>query len=470
MKKVFVVLLLLAAGGGGAAYYWRSATNSGPEFRTATVQRQDLVATVSATGTVEPVEVIDVGAQIAGRIVTFGADPGSNKPIDFGSQVEEGTILARIDETLYRADVEAQEAQVAQAKANLERTKAELTQTEAQFRQAERDWKRAQQIMSTSSNALAETDIDNYRAKYETTQAAITVGRASISQTEKAIALAQANLNRVKTNLGYCTIKSPVKGVIIARRVNVGQTVVASLNAPSLFLIAKDLSNMQVWVAVNEADIGRIHPDQPVAFTVDAYPGQMFSGKVNKIRLNASMTQNVVTYTVEVNTDNSSRRLLPYLSANVKFEVSRQKAALTVPNSALNWTPAPNFITPSARASANNATSKPESASDGKRRTRSDGEPRKERSRPDGRPRKAESQPAPAEPQTGTVWIPDGEFVKPVRVTLGGSDGTNTAVTGPELEEGMEVVIGQMVQSAGGDGTVNPFAPKFPGGGRGLRH
>src|SRR5207245_2783342 len=150
-----------------------------------------------------------------------------------------------------------------------------------------------------------------------------------------------------------------VNGVIIDRRVNIGQTVVASLNAPSLFLIAQDLRRMQVWVAVNEADIGNIRPGQPVTFTVDAFPDEVFRGQATKIRLNEDMTQNVRTYTDEVVTDNSSGRLLPYLTANVKFEVARREDVLIVPNTALRWTPPPELVAPDARAEYANADQRP---------------------------------------------------------------------------------------------------------------
>src|SRR5437870_2788359 len=141
-------------------------------------------------------------------------------------------------------------------------------------------------------------------------------------------------LRRARTNLDYCTSRSPVKGVIVDRRVNVGQTVVSSLNAPSLFLIAKDLTRIQVWVSVNEADIGNIHPGQPVTFTVDAFPNQIFHGQITKIRLNATMTQNVVIYTVEVTTDNPDGQLLPYLTANVRFVTGSRHSVFVVPNAA----------------------------------------------------------------------------------------------------------------------------------------
>ena len=163
-------------------------------------------------------------------------------------------------------------------------------------------------------------------------------------------------MRTAKTNLGYTTITSPVRGMILDRRVNIGQTVVASLNAPSLFLIAKDLRRMQVWASVNEADIGRIRVNMPVRFTVDAYPGQMFRGKVTQIRMNATMTQNVVTYTVVVTTDNSSGKLLPYLTANVQFEMDQRSNVLLAPNAALRWKPQASQIDPAASKTAISAS------------------------------------------------------------------------------------------------------------------
>ncbi|MGB9626865.1 MAG: efflux RND transporter periplasmic adaptor subunit, partial [Phycisphaerae bacterium] len=349
MKKVLVAAVLLAVLGGAGFSWWRRAGGPNMYFRTAPVVRGDLTVTISATGTVEPEEVIDVGAQVAGKIESFGLDPrGNGKPIDYGSPVEEGTVLAHIDDSLYRADVEQARAQLEQARANVLRTQADLEQMKARLHQAQNNWDRAREL--GPSRALSATDYDGYLAAYEIAKATVGVGEATVVQAQKAVLQAEAALNRAQTNLGYCTIKSPVKGVIVDRRVNIGQTVVASLNAPSLFLIAKDLRKMQVWAAVNEADIGSIHPGQPVSFEVDAYPGRVFRGEVGKVRLNASMTQNVVTYTVEINTDNSDGTLLPYLTANVKFEVTQRKNVLMVPNAALRWIPGPTQVAPDARA------------------------------------------------------------------------------------------------------------------------
>ena len=278
MKKAFIVLILLILLG-GAVTYWRGTGDSTTSFRTTSVQRGDLVVTISATGTVEPEEVIDVGAQVAGIILTFGKDP-SGKPIDYGSVVEEGTVLANIDDSLYAADLASAVAQLEQNKANVRRAEADLVQMKAKLMQAEQNWKRAQEL--GSSRALSATDYDSYKAAYQTAVATVGVGEATVDQARKSVAQAEASMVRVKSNLGYCTIRSPVKGVIIDRRVNIGQTVVSSFNAPSLFLIAKDLRRMQVWVAVNEADIGSIHPGQPVRFTVDAFPGQNLPGQRRK--------------------------------------------------------------------------------------------------------------------------------------------------------------------------------------------
>src|SRR5262245_24531189 len=350
MKKIIIAILLLAAAGGFGGWYLYSADKQGINFRTVRVERGDLLATIGATGTIEPEEVIDVGAQVAGQIVSFGQDPrGNGKLIDYGSPVEKDTVLARIDESLYRAQLDRAKAQVTQAEANVQRAEADLGQMQAKLNQSERDWQRAQRLRPSGS--IAEADYDLAEATYRTNKATLAVGQATVAQAKAALSDAQAALHNAEINLGYCTIKSPVKGVIVDRRVNTGQTVVSSLNAPSLFLIAKDLKRLQVWASVNEADIGNIHSGQAVTFTVDAYPGRVFTGVVapDQPRLNASMTQNVVTYTVVVTTDNSDGKLIPYLTANLQFEVSKRNQVLLVPNTALRWKPSPDRVVPEAR-------------------------------------------------------------------------------------------------------------------------
>lgn len=381
-----------------------ASRSAAPRYRTVPLARGDLVVDISATGTLQPEEAIDVGAQVAGQIVSLGTDVHGN-PIDYGSEVEEGMILARIDQALYESDV-------AQAEAQLKRAEADLTQLKARLLQAERDWKRAQKL--GPSDALAQSEYDSYQAAYETAKANVTVGEAAIVQ-------AQATLSRAQRNLAYTVISSPVKGVIIDRRVNVGQTVVSSLNAPSLFLIAKDLRRMEVWVSVNEADIGSIYPGQPVTFTVDAFPGEVFTGTVDKVRLNASMTQNVVTYVVEVQTDNSNGRLLPYLTANVRFEVSNRKNVLLAPNAALRFVP------------------------------------------------QGQQRPTDLSGDQGLVWVLRGARPTPVTVHRLVSDGAFTEIESPDLREGDLLVVGQQLEEGGGaSGGQNPFGPpQFRRGGRG---
>jgi HlyD family secretion protein len=394
---------------------WRGRNGHGLTLTTAEVRHGDLVTTISATGTLEPIEVVDVGAQVAGLIKAFGKDKNGNT-IDYGSVIEEGTVLANIDDSVYAADLALARAQVEQDKAGEKSAEASLQQLKAKLIQTEADWVRAQEL--NRSKLLATADFDIYKANNEIAKANVSAGEAAIAQAKAATVQAQATLEKAQRNLDFCTIKSPVNGVIIDRRVNIGQTVVASLNAPSLFLIAKDLTKMQIWVAVNEADVGRIVVGTPVTFTCDTFPGKQFNGTVGKVRLNATMTQNVVMYTVEVNTENPGNILLPYLTANVRFVVHSETNALLVPNTGLRWSPSSLAqISPEARS----------------------WNPTNEHS---------------------TIWLKEGDFVKPVSVKAGATDGANTVVTAEALHDGQEVVTGESAESSQ-SGTHNPFIPQF---------
>jgi HlyD family secretion protein len=442
LAAVSLAVLAFAA----SAYLKQDGKNS-VSFRTVPVKRGDLIATIGASGVVEPEELVDVGAQVAGRILSFGKDE-SGKTVDYGSRVEDGTILAQIDDSLYAADVALYKAQVEQSKAAVLRAEADLGQMQAKLFQAERDWNRAKKL--GPSDALSQSDYDAALSAYDVARANLAVGKAAIVQAREAVAQASAGLRRAQQNLDYCTIKSPVRGVIIDRRVNIGQTVVSSLSAPSLFLIAKDLKRMQVWVSVNEADIGNIHPGQPVNFTVDAFPGQVFQGEVGKVRLNATMTQNVVTYTVEVITDNSDGKLLPYLTANAKFLVSNLSNVLLVPNAALRWIPQPDQIVPGSRSAPERS-----GALEGA-----------------GRPKPSAEAGSQEEVGRGNVWVLQGGLVKGIPVRIGMSDGSMTEIQSDELKEGTPVVVGEQVKGvAGTETTTNPFAPQFfrGGGGGGAR-
>jgi HlyD family secretion protein len=435
MKKIIALVALVVLLAGGGYVYWRAKASPATSFRTAEVARGNLEATVGSTGTLQPSEVVDVGAQVVGRIVFIGKDPNTKSGIvDWGSEVQgpvvdtdgavvkPGTVLAQIDDELYKAQVKSGEAAVKSAQADLEVKTAQLGQATA-------DWNRAQKLYPTGGIARAEYDL--YQANFKSSQATVDVSKANIG-------VQQAVLKQAQTNLNYTTITSPVNGVVIDRRVNVGQTVVASLSAPSLFLIAKDLSRMEVWATVNEVDVGKIQAGQDVTFTVDAFPGRRYKGKVVPqgrlpFRLNATMNQNVVTYTVVVSVDNKEGLLRPYLTTNLTFIVAKKKNVLLVPNAALRWQPAPQQIAPDVRDAYNQLRGKKRSPTD--------------------------------ETSESFVWVKgeDG-FVRYIQVHTGLSDTVNTEIlevlNGAELPEHTVLVVGEGRVEAPAGGGANPFVPQ----------
>lgn len=458
--RLVVVIILLGGCVAAASWYMKRSANVERSYRTSTVSRGDIVSTIAATGTLEPQEVVDVGSQVAAQILEFGVDD-AGRTVDYGSKVKAKQLLAKLDDKPYQADYDSTMAQIASAKAGVIRAQADLDQSTAKLEQAQRDWDRAQKL--GSNEALAQTTYDNYKATFDIAKATVGVSKAALEQAKTTVAQTEASLVRVKRNLEYCTITSPVDGVIIDRRVNIGQTVVASLNAPSLFLIAKDLSHLDIWVSVNEADIGKIFPGQPVTFVVDAFAGATFTGKVDKIRLNAQMTQNVVTYTVEVNTDNTSGQLLPYMTANAQFEVDRRTAVLTVPNAALRYMPDPIQMTPEARDAMANDTDGPPPTSmpsgggeHGGNGEHHGGGHHHSTSGPASRPGPVVG--------NGIVWVQDAsKLLKPVHVKTGLSDGINTEVWGDDVKDSLEIVTGENLADVmgAGAGGGSPFAPSF---------
>jgi HlyD family secretion protein len=467
-KLILVVAaVLLLAGAGYGLWQWRYGNGKTVVFKTEEVKRGQLVATINSTGTLVPEEVIDVGAQVAGKIEKFGKDiENSQKPTDYRSKVEKGTVLAYIDDTLYVADVNiakanlrVSDADVRKAEKDLDSAKAKVDQRKQDLEsaQANRDlWTKnlARDTQAYTRGALDKASLDATRGQVGVYQAAVASARAGIVDAEAAVASAEASLERAKKmviynkesldkaekNLAYCTITSPVKGEIVDRRVNIGQTVVASLTAPSLFLIAKDLKRMQIWATVNEADISRIRTGQTAYFKVDTYPQEVFHGIVSQIRFNATMTNNVVTYTVVVDTKNDDMKLIPYLTTNLQFRVDQRAAALLLPNSALRYRPAPERVAPEYRE--------------------------KYQRRQQRRPMAPVIQPVDAKTKArqnrALVWVEDNGFVRPVEIRTGLTDGVHTevaAVLDGELPEGAQVVTGE--QQGRGGGNANPFAPKL---------
>jgi HlyD family secretion protein len=444
-----------------------------PDLQTVAVTRGDVFASITATGTLQPEEVVDIGAQVTGQILSFGNDTDGNI-VDYSSQVEAGALLAKIDDSLYAINKKQAEAQLQQAQssvltadAGLLQNKAKLAQARAQLNQAQKDWERAEKL--GPSNSLSRSAFDTYQSAHEAAKANVSaaaaaceVAIAQIATSKASVMQAQAAIQLADRNLGYCTISSPVKGIVIDRRVDVGQTVVSNMSASSLFLLAKDLKKMEVWVAVNEADIGSIHKGQSITFTVDTFPGHTFQGTVNKIRLNATMSQNVVTYTAEIVTDNTDGKLLPYLTANVKFEVDHKEDVLTVPNAALRWRPSDNQLAPGAENPFSSKSGKKDTSMDASKGGFRDGS----RGGSRGEAKSGDKKKS----RSGILWVRDSKQpnrVQPLKVQTGISDGVVTEVM-PLSEdvvlEGVEVIVAEQrdPDAAQSTATTNPFAPKFP--------
>jgi HlyD family secretion protein len=300
-----------------AAWYWKShgaaAADSG--YRTAPVERGDIRVVISATGTLSAISTVDVGSQISGLVTEVLAD--------FNDHVNEGQVLARIDPSTYEAQINEGSAAVASARAN-------LASAQATLRNAETDYTRKaalaqQQLVARSDADLARTARDQARAQVNAAQAQITQQSAS-TQTSR-------------LNLQRTVIRSPVDGVVLTRTVEPGQTVAASLQAPVLFQIAENLSQMQIVLAIDEADIGQVKAGQAVSFSVDAFPDRQYRGVVQQVRLSATNTSNVITYPVVVSVDNLDQSLLPGMTANADIEVSHRDNVLRVPNAALRYKP-----------------------------------------------------------------------------------------------------------------------------------
>jgi HlyD family secretion protein len=468
MRKLAIIIgivLVLAVGGGLGLWYVRAAGQTNEVFRTEEVKRGDLLATISASGTVEPVDVVDVGTQVTGQIIEYGKDDQGND-INYGSIVHPGTLLAKIDPKLYQAKVDQSKAMVQQNKAKVREAnatvklaEANLLQAKAKDDQSRRDWDRAQVLLPQKS--IAQADYDGYESAYYTNKAGVVVSDAALVQSkemvgdaEAALNIAEATMHQDEINLAYCDIKSTVEGKVIDRRVTLGQTVQSSFNTPSLFLLALDLKKMNVWASVNEADIGQIKEGQTARFTVDAHPDEVFTGTVSRIRLNATSTQNVVTYTVEVVTDNppdkdhSNGKLLPYLTANLRFEVDKRTNVLMVSNEALRWRPDAAQVVPDERAAYQKFL-----------RGKDDGSGASDaKSGSDAKPKGGKGQ------RRGMVWVQDGKYVRPVKVRLGLSDGTRTEIVEGNIEEGTTIISGDASPGGGGNSVTNPFAPQMFGG------
>ena len=427
LKILITIVVLGVLGAAGWAIYSFYSTEEEMVFRTEKVARGDLMSVISSSGTVEPEELVNVGAQVSGKIMNFGTD-GDGKPVDYGSKVTKGMLLAQIDDVLYEAEVRQAKASKLLAKAAIRSAQANIAVAKANLLLSSQNWKRACDLYP--KKAMSQSDYDAAMAEHLAAQARIGVSEASLAQARSQLAAAEATLLKAERNLNYCVITSPVDGVIIDRRVSVGQTVVSNMSASSIFLIAKDLKKMQVWASVNEADIGDIKAGMPVIFTVDTFPGIRFRGKVLKVRLNATMSQNVVTYVVEISADNRDGKLLPYLTANVRFIKASRENVLFVSNAALRFQPEPAMVAPEFRSQLGELLAL----------------------------RRGER----------VLWKETAQGLVPVRVKTGLISSGETEILSGDVREGDDVVNGteevsqKAAKSEGGGNSGNPFMPKFP--------
>lgn len=400
-----LVLLVLAAAAYGAWRYW-GADGEQPRYKFGKVESGQITAVVSATGTLSPVVSVQVGSQVSGQIREI--------LVDFNSPVKAGQLIARIDPETFQLRVRQAEADLEATRAAVAVQRAEVARANAGLIDAQRDYERKQMLVD--KKFISAADRDKALTVLDTAKAAAEVARAQVRNSEAVVRQRELQVAQARVDLERTAIRSPVDGIVVKRSVDTGQTVAASLQAPELFIIARNLSDMQVETSIDEADVGRIQVGQKTTFTVDAFPGRSFEGAVMQVRKAAKVESNVVTYTVVISAANPELSLLPGMTANVRIVSAHKDKVLKAPNATLRFRPP---VTGEEKAAG---------ASNGGAR------PARERGKDAG---------------GGRVWVlaADGK-PKALPVKLGLTDGMMTEVTEGDVAEGMEVITG--VQSANG--------------------
>lgn len=323
-----VAVLVLAAGVG--AYKFFAASGDAPRYKLAKVEKGPIVATVAAAGTLNPVVSVQVGSQISGQLKEILAD--------FNTEVKAGQLIARIDPETYQQKLRQAEADLEAARASVAVQRAQIMSAQASLADAQRDLERKKTLVE--KNFIAASERDKAQTLFETARAQLQVTEAQVKNGEAAVRQKEALVGQARIDLGRTEIRSPVNGIVVKRSVEPGQTVAASLQAPELFIIARNLTDMQVETAIDEADVGRIHTGQKASFTVDAFPGRNFEGEVKQVRKAAQVVSNVVSYTVVISASNPDLSLLPGMTANVRITSAQKDSVLKVPNAALRFRPA----------------------------------------------------------------------------------------------------------------------------------
>ena len=329
---------------GAATWWWWGARGAAPDYRFGKIERGSIVAAVSATGTVNPVTVVQVGSQVSGQL--------KEVLVDFNSVVKKGQVIARIDPDTFvlkvnqaMADLEAARATVLTQRANVAALQAEVSRAKVNMADSEREYQRNKTLFEKSFVSAAALDKAEfaYRTAQEqvkVTQAQLAVGESQVNNVVALVKQRDSALAQSKVDLDRATIRAPVDGIVVKKSVEPGQTVAASLQAPELFVIAQDLRQMQVDTSIDESEVGRIREGQPATFTVDSFPGRTFRGTVGQVRKAALVVQNVVTYTAVISTSNPNLELFPGMTANVRIVVDTRENALKLPNAALRFRPA----------------------------------------------------------------------------------------------------------------------------------
>ena len=317
MKKGYILLLIILIALLGALAFG-FLKKEGAKYVTKPIEQDTIISYVEASGTIKPVNTIEVGTQVSGTVAKIY--------VDYNSVVKKGDLLAELDPSLFQANVDQSEAKLRNAKAAYSKAQSTLNYKKNNYQRYKHLYEK---------NYVSKDDVELAQANYLQAKAEVDAAKAEVSA-------AQASLHNNLTNLGYSKITSPVDGTVISREVDVGQTVAASFNTPTLFEVAKDLTKMQIETSVSEADIGKIKVGQEANYTLDGYQDRVFKGKVTQVRLASTTTNNVVTYTVIISVDNSEGLVIPGMSANVSVIVGEAKDALVVDNKALKFTPSEN--------------------------------------------------------------------------------------------------------------------------------
>lgn len=405
--KYWLIFLLLAAG--VASYFLFFKKSEQIQIMTAKVEKGDITIGVTATGTLSALTTIDVGTQVSGVI--------SKIYVDFNSEVKKGQIIALLDTTSLAVSVQESETN--------------LSSAIARYNQIKQEYDRNKMLLEKKVIPQVEFDQSN----------------TSLQTAANDVRSARAQVSRMRINLKFAKIVSPIDGIVISRNVNVGQTVAASFNTPTLFSIANDLSKMQVTANVDEADIGQVKEGQKVKFTVDAFNESVYEGKVKQIRIMPNVLQNVVTYTVVIDAENPDKKLLPGMTASITIVQNERIDVKRIPLSALGFTPDEQYLKAFREYF-------PDSLKE-KHKNKKEEVKKVEGERKGRRPRSEYK-----EGGSQKIWVKDGEKVYPLKVTTGLSDGTMVEVTG-DIKEGNEVVVGVMMQTKERAQQKSPFMPQM---------